>query len=395
MRNGKHASVWAGILFAGTAVMLSAGPAPGQTVLFADTFDRADSEDLNAATDGKSGTLGALDWVEMSFQGTLEVLNNELEGGDNAARGGWVIAYPDHNFVDAAISSGGGFRVSIDLVHYATAGGVRHMGIAVGMSQAEVEGWSQNNPENLDYVDLFVGYRGTTLGGRVPAIEAFESGELVIHNPDAGGPATLPKTLVVDFSLSSFDEGSKVDYVITFGGVEMGTGSFEWSGTNENYIAVYSNLSNRQGRMDNFSVTALGSASPYDDWAGDAAFDEDTSGDGIANGVAWVLGAQSPHHDTSALLPTIDTVDDEGEEVLVFTFPRLRAAEDDSNTEIEVEYSSDLSDPGGWDIAVHDGDDIIISQQAEGDVDIVTVRFKTSTLAADGRLFVRLRVARP
>ncbi len=221
-------------------------------VLFADNFNRPNSGDLNASTDGKSGTLGALDWIQLGSVGSMEIDNNQLRGGDDLAGGGWSMSYLDHNFVDSAITDAGGFNITIDLVNYATSGATRHMGIAMGMSETDAAGWSHNNPNNLDYVDLFAGYRGNQ-----SAIQVFESSDMVIDNTGAGGPGTLPKTLQVDFLFSSFDAGSPVDYVVTFGGDEMGTGSFNWSGTDENYIGVYNNLSNNQGVMDNFAITPI------------------------------------------------------------------------------------------------------------------------------------------
>ncbi len=89
-------------------------------------------------------------------------------------------------------------------------------------------------------------------------------------------------------------------------------------------------------------------ASAYEDWADGAVFEEDDSGDGIPNGVAWVLGAADPTVNVrgEGLLPTIETIDDEGEEFLVFTFQRRKAALDEA--EVEVEYSTDLADAEGW-----------------------------------------------
>ncbi len=132
-------------------------------------------------------------------------------------------------------------------------------------------------------------------------------------------------------------------------------------------------------------------ADPYDDWAGEAAFGDDTSGDGIANGVAWVLGADNPTVDVrnAGLLPTITMDDDE----LVFAFRRRKAAEADEATEIVVEYSTDLVNPGSWTDAVA-GAGIVIGAVDDEDTDfeIVTVTFDKSELG--DRLFVRLRVER-
>ncbi len=241
------------------ATALGLGASLHATPLFTDTFDRPDSEDLNESTDGKSGIFGALDWVQMSSGGGMEVIENQLVGGDDGARGGWAMSYLDHNFVDPAIAEAGGFSVTIDIEEYNNTGGVaRHVGIAVGMSEEDAEGWSHNNPANIDYTDLFVGFIDSTRNnnnGRT-AIEAYESGTLVINNTGSGDRDELPKTLRVDFSFSSFDAGSPVNYVITFGDEQMGTGTFTWSGTDENYIGIYSNITGRGAVIDQFEITA-------------------------------------------------------------------------------------------------------------------------------------------
>jgi hypothetical protein len=239
------------VALAALACAVTPLPLQAQTILFADTFDRPDGTDLNASSEGKSGTLGALSWVQKGVGGGSEILGNQLKAGDNGAGAGWAFAYIDRNFADAAIASAGGFSVSIDMVAYATAGATRHMALAVGMSKAEAEGWAHNVPASLTYVDLFVGYRGNQ-----SAIQVFDNGVQIANNTSAGAPATLPKTLVVDFSFSSFTAGSSVNYKATFGGVEMAAGSFAWSGTDENYIGIYTNLTTRQARMDNFAIQA-------------------------------------------------------------------------------------------------------------------------------------------
>ncbi len=129
--------------------------------------------------------------------------------------------------------------------------------------------------------------------------------------------------------------------------------------------------------------------SPYDDWANGNAFDADGSGDGIPNGVAWVLGAADPTENVrdEGLLPTIEADGD----LVSFTFRRLKAANDDPNTGIEVEYSTDLA--GAWDVADDAEDGIEIDVDGTNpDVDIVTVTFDKTELGIGDRLFVRLRV---
>ena len=50
---------------AGVVLITSVSGGAHAADLFADNFDRADGTDLNAETAGKSGSLGALDWLEV------------------------------------------------------------------------------------------------------------------------------------------------------------------------------------------------------------------------------------------------------------------------------------------------------------------------------------------
>lgn len=93
--------------------------------------------------------------------------------------------------------------------------------------------------------------------------------------------------------------------------------------------------------FDDVRLTA-DSPSPYATWSGGAAFDDDANGDGVKNGLAWLLGA--PNKDVSALgnLPKVS----QSGGSLVLTFDRLSSA-DSGGAELNVQHSSDLglSDP--------------------------------------------------
>jgi len=232
------------------AILTLAGPSANAepAVLFGDTFDRPDSADLNESTDGKSGTLGALNWVQLGGGGGTEIFESKLKGGDNGAGAGWAVAYPDHNFVDAGIASGGGFSVSIDLVSYSSHGSGRWMTIAVGHSKAELDSWSTNNGAST-VSDLFVGYRWTQ-----KQLEVYDNGALVAEPSVSSYP--VPQTMRVDYALSDFNAGSTVNYEAYLGVDLITSGAFTWTGTDENYIGIFTNLSYRQARMDNFQITA-------------------------------------------------------------------------------------------------------------------------------------------
>jgi hypothetical protein len=146
------------------------------------------------------------------------------------------------------------------------------------------------------------------------------------------------------------------------------------------------------GWFDNLSVTARGvGGSAYDTWSGGVAFNTDTNGDGVDNGMAWVLGATNPSANAIGLLPTLDNTSDP--DYFIYTYRRSDDANTDANTTIMVEYGSDLS---AWTPAVHDGTNIIITPTdnffgTSPGVDKVEVKIKR-TLATGSKLFARLRV---
>lgn len=242
---------------AAMALLLATATIQAQTLLFADNFDRPDATDLNAAVDGKSGSLGALDWIPISNLNRTAIVANQLVGGDDGAAGGFDFTYLDHNFTDAVISSGGSFSVSLDLVGFnGLSGGTRFMGIAVGHSKAEADAWSTNNPVSFDS-DFFVGIDQTG----VRRLVAFEN---AVAQPDvpfdiAGGGQTLR---VVFTNFTNFNAGTTVGYEVLIDDTSFGTGTFQWSGTNENYLGLYANVSQSGAVFDNFVVEATAEAIP-------------------------------------------------------------------------------------------------------------------------------------
>ncbi len=186
---------------------------------------------------------------------------------------------------------------------------------------------------------------------------------------------------------------------VTFGG----TGGF--SGTSDSFTAgVLSGVSVTptvagtdltltvdDGAGHTGSVTIATIESPatddYATWSGGAAADGDANGDGVANAVAWAIGAEDPHANAIGLLPTLDISDPDD---FIVTFNRSDAAEADATTTITVEYGSDLS---SWTTAT-DGvagvtiDDSVVPAEGLRTV-VVTI---PKTLAVGGKLFARLNV---
>ena len=127
--------------------------------------------------------------------------------------------------------------------------------------------------------------------------------------------------------------------------------------------------------------------SPYDAWSGGAPFEADANNDGIANGIAWVLGAADPAANATALLPTLDSTSDPD----FFIFNHRRSDTAAANSTLKVQFGSDLA---GWTDAIA-GPDVIITPANDFHgigTDKVEVKIRR-ILAAGGKFFARLHGA--
>jgi autotransporter-associated beta strand protein len=135
-----------------------------------------------------------------------------------------------------------------------------------------------------------------------------------------------------------------------------------------------------------------GATSPYDTWSGGAAFDADANGDGVKNGLAFLLGASGPIVSALDKLP----VPTQSEGALVLTFQML----DDTangNATLAIEYSNSLAE-GSW-TAV----EVPYSSSTVGDIEFnvtgtgllnVTATIPLSK-APGGKLFGRIKGVNP
>ena len=259
----------------------------------------------------------------------------------------------------------------------------------MGMSKAEAEGWAHNVPTSFTYADLFVGYRGNQ-----SAIQVFENGTEVINNATAGDASTLPKKLKIDFTCSDFNIGSTVNYKVTFGGAAMGIGSFTWSGTNENYIGIYSNLfpvSGTTGQLDDFSVIALvPEPSPYETWSATntlgSTAEEDFDGDGVPNAIEFILGGDKNTNDLGKL-PIATTSGGN----MTFTFVRDRDSVD-AKVSVAIEVGPNLGTwPNTFTVGPNTADSsagVTVTNNGNG-TDTITL---TVLRAPDAKKFARLKV---
>lgn len=157
------------------------------------------------------------------------------------------------------------------------------------------------------------------------------------------------------------------------------------SGTTHHYRVKARGAINNETDWSATASATTPQADPYAAWSGGAAFGSDANGDGVTNGIAWVLGTTDVHMPARQLLPVIDHTTEP--DYLIFTYRRKADAHSDANTTIKVEYGSDLV---GWTEAAA-GEHVIITTTADVAPGIDSVKVKIHrSLATGEKLFARL-----
>ena len=233
-----------------------------------------------------------------------------------------------------------------------------------------------------------------------------------------GASTTLPGTTAVSIGNATLDAATFTNTTGTLGvtggaTINLGTGAtlafadssaISWSGTLALTGTFVPGVSLRFGTTSSgltsaqlALITGLGGVSldangylivdPYNSWSGGAAFTADANGDGVANGLAWILGADSLSANGQAVLPTPGT--ETG--FLTLHFKRVH---DLGPAKLHLEYSNDLNTLDAWhviDLVAGPLGDIVVVDVPGSPNDDVTVKIPTTTHAsADGKLFARL-----
>jgi autotransporter-associated beta strand protein len=149
--------------------------------------------------------------------------------------------------------------------------------------------------------------------------------------------------------------------------------------------------------------TTINVVSPFNLWAGtgpDRGFNQDLNGDGVANGLAWLLGAADPNENALILLPAVD--EESGDLILGFTTLKTAAR---GTASIKVQYSKDMGasdlwashqavvpDTSGTDIPSGIVFDIL---PLEGDSISVLARIPASAAGTGKKLFGRVSATSP
>jgi hypothetical protein len=388
------------------------------TLLFQDTFDRPDSDDIDAASGGMSGSLAPLAYNEVregsGAPTSIAVVSSTLA---LAVGPGASDVFLEHNFTDASILSDGGFRVSLDVLQFnSTTDQVdRYIAFGIGMSEAEALSLQDGNDAGqptLRSASPLSGSGATVVSdfsldlSQDGKVRVWLNGNIATGSGPAqtfdvnGGSnfasgATINGTIAAEFFFSDFNAGSTVNYKVFYNGSELGTGSFNWSGTEENYIA----LAGRDASgafADNLVITTLPEpSSAYNAWASTNAPtgdpDDDFDGDGVSNAVEFVLGGDKDTNDLDKLPVTSTSGGD-----MLFTFERDQASIDASTT-LEIETSTDLvtwdTSPSPYtvpDAAVANNPGVTVVKDSSAGFDTVTLQVPQSP---DAKKFARLKVA--
>ena len=137
-------------------------------------------------------------------------------------------------------------------------------------------------------------------------------------------------------------------------------------------------------------VLTVSSGSPYTAWAGGAGFYDDANGDGVNNGLAWMLGTANPSANALALLPAPG----QSSGNLTMTFTQVNPM---APAKLFVEYSNDLGISDPWhavQVPTSTGTVSEVTFTITGTTPTQSVSLSVpATKAAAGKLFGRLRSA--
>ena len=240
------------VIFAGSA---------SAAVLFSDNFDTTDgrlNDELPPAAGRLSGSLSG-DMMLTSHRAHQLLVSNQLEAVatagfrfENSSLGGagdrydWAAGSASQQIIDSL-----GLNVSFDWVAPENAADTTQwIAWAVGTNNADSGNSVVNEPAN-DYGILFR-VNGDT--------ERFDNGA----NLGAAGSfsaASNVHTVSIDFSFSSWADGSDVTATSSVDGVQVASDTFQWDGNSGAFFMEFA-ANNTGSRIDNLTVSTLGAAIP-------------------------------------------------------------------------------------------------------------------------------------
>ena len=251
------------------------------TPLYHDSFNRADSLDMSATTDGMSGLLAPMTYVErdadlymqinptgsQTVADTLSnIENDQLHMADGPNMG---LFYLDHNFTDAAITNNGGMRIGLTIVSNdgTFTDNDRFVGFGVGNTLAECQTmWFDFNGDGLrgrigtwaGFSDLWIGWSPNN-GGKIQVYKNGPTSEGGDNYAIEGITLSGNDRLELELFFDSFADGSPVNANILWNGLVIGTESFAWDtdGLLENYIGFNARQDGAGFTVDDLAIVPI------------------------------------------------------------------------------------------------------------------------------------------
>jgi arylsulfatase A-like enzyme len=276
---------WIILLFIVTIYLSAAA----DVVLFSDSFDRANSNDIDASPVGMTGLLSPLTYVEIGddviypiqsgtgnpYPELTHIENNRLYMADGT---NMTTMYLGHNFVDNEILAADGMRIGLTIIENRGTGTTAQffVGFGVGNTLQECQStWFDHNgtgfrgqvnvtPPQAGTSDLWVGWSPANGG----TIQVFKNGPTAAggENYDllTGVALTGSDRLELELYFNSFADNTPVLANILWNKEVVGTETFAWDadGKLENYIGINGRQGNGYIVDDLLIETLTGTVDP-------------------------------------------------------------------------------------------------------------------------------------
>jgi arylsulfatase len=247
--------------------------------VFSDSFDRsvAQQNDIDAASTGMSGIVAPVTYVErgdlvlVPNDGLTNIENNQLHLADGP---NMSVLYLDANLAAGAYASeilnAGGMRIGLTIVSNdgSASDAGRWIGFGVGNTLAECQTIGLDHSavgfRGQDYYgvqagtsDLFVSwspYNGGVINvyKNGPAAAGGENYDIPVGSLSVVGDDRLELELLID----DVNAGTTVYANILWNSVVVGTTTFQWDNTAQNYIGISSRQNDQGFTVDDLTITA-------------------------------------------------------------------------------------------------------------------------------------------
>jgi hypothetical protein len=200
---------------------------------------------------------------------------------------------------------------------------------AFNMQTGSTYEWDIASAASTDVINVTTG--GSNVGNLI-------LGNMTIKVTDAG--VATPIAALDQLTVFTYETGAQTV------ARSIGTVTIDVSGLGAGWGGTPSLVDNGAGTIYITGLTFTpGGGSPYDTWAtGGELFGDDANGDGVSNGLAFLLGAANPDANALGLLPTPT---EDGSGGLVMTFSMLDSASR-GTAALSVEHSGDLGITDAW-----------------------------------------------